>query len=83
MRRRRSSATSSHSSTVLGSPSDLPRLIQELGIERVIVAFSNESSEQTGEIIRLLKDFPTYVDIVPRLFDGIPPELTLPLARGS
>ena len=62
--------------TVLGSPNDLPRLIQELGIERVIVAFSNESSEQTGEIIRLLKDFPTYVDIVPRLFDVIPPGLT-------
>jgi exopolysaccharide biosynthesis polyprenyl glycosylphosphotransferase len=62
--------------TVLGTPDDLPRLIQELGIERVIVAFSNDSSEQTGDVIRLLKDFHTYVDIVPRLFDVIPPGLT-------
>jgi exopolysaccharide biosynthesis polyprenyl glycosylphosphotransferase len=61
---------------LLGAPEDLPRLVRELGIERVVVAFSNDSHEQTLDLIRLLRDQPVRIDIVPRLFDVLPPHLT-------
>ncbi len=57
---------------VLGLPDDLPELIEENAIERVIVAFSNESHTETLHLIRLLKDLDVRIDIVPRLFEIIP-----------
>jgi exopolysaccharide biosynthesis polyprenyl glycosylphosphotransferase len=62
--------------TVLGAPGNLPDLVDSLSLERVIVAFSNDSHEQTMELIRMLKDLDVRIDIVPRLFDVIPPRLT-------
>ena len=59
--------------TILAAPSDLERLVRELGVDRVIIAFSNDSAEQTMTIIRMLKDCEVHIDIVPRLFDVIPP----------
>jgi exopolysaccharide biosynthesis polyprenyl glycosylphosphotransferase len=60
---------------VLGEPEDLPRLVDELSIERVIVAFSNESHEESLDLIRLLRDASVRIDIVPRLFDVLPPTM--------
>ena len=62
--------------TMLGSPRELPDLVAELSLERVVIAFSNDSHEETMSLIRLLKDLDVRVDIVPRLFDVIPPRLT-------
>jgi exopolysaccharide biosynthesis polyprenyl glycosylphosphotransferase len=62
--------------TLLGSPDDLPDLVERLCLERVIIAFSNDSHQQTMSLIRVLKDLDVRVDIVPRLFDVIPPRLT-------
>jgi exopolysaccharide biosynthesis polyprenyl glycosylphosphotransferase len=62
--------------TMLGSPRELPDLVVELALERVVIAFSNDSHEETMSLIRLLKDLDVRVDIVPRLFDVIPPRLT-------
>jgi exopolysaccharide biosynthesis polyprenyl glycosylphosphotransferase len=62
--------------TVLGGTDDLSHLVADLGVDRVIVAFSNDSSEETTEVIRLLHDSRVTVDIVPRLFDVIPPGAT-------
>ena len=61
---------------VIGTPDDLPRLVGDLGVDRVIVAFSNDSPEETTQVIRLLRDNRVTVDIVPRLFDVIPPGTT-------
>jgi exopolysaccharide biosynthesis polyprenyl glycosylphosphotransferase len=57
--------------TVLGSSSDLSDLIEMLDIERVIVAFSNDSHEKTLALIRSLKDFDIQIDVVPRLFEVV------------
>ncbi len=62
--------------TVLGTPGELPALVEEYKLERVMIAFSNDSHEETLELIRLLKDLDVRIDIVPRLFDIIPPRLT-------
>jgi exopolysaccharide biosynthesis polyprenyl glycosylphosphotransferase len=68
--------------TLLGSPDDLPDLVDQLALERVVIAFSNESHEQTMDLIRALKDHPVRIDIVPRLFDVIPPRLTSHTVEG-
>jgi exopolysaccharide biosynthesis polyprenyl glycosylphosphotransferase len=61
---------------ILGAPEQLPQLIDELGVERVIIAFSNDSHEETMDLIRLLEERDVRVDLVPRLFDILPPRLT-------
>jgi exopolysaccharide biosynthesis polyprenyl glycosylphosphotransferase len=68
--------------TILGTPDDLPELADRLAVERVVIAFSNDSHEETMDLIRLLKDLPVRVDIVPRLFDVIPPRLTRHTVEG-
>jgi exopolysaccharide biosynthesis polyprenyl glycosylphosphotransferase len=67
---------------LLGAPDDLAELVGRLDVERVIIAFSNESTEQTMDLIRALKDHPVRIDIVPRLFDIIPPRLTSHTVEG-
>jgi exopolysaccharide biosynthesis polyprenyl glycosylphosphotransferase len=67
---------------ILGTAADLPELIDDLEIERVIVAFSNDPLEQTIELIRMLEERDVRVDIVPRLFDILPPHLTNQTVEG-
>jgi exopolysaccharide biosynthesis polyprenyl glycosylphosphotransferase len=54
---------------LLGPPDRLPGVVRLLDIERVVIAFSNDSHEQTLDIVRSLKDLDVQVDIVPRLFE--------------
>lgn len=61
---------------LLGSQEDLPDLIEKHRIERVIIAFSNDSHEQTLDLIRTLEERDVHIDIVPRLFDILPPRLS-------
>ncbi|HEX6490718.1 MAG TPA: sugar transferase [Gaiellaceae bacterium] len=55
--------------TLLGSQERLPGIVRLFDIERVIVAFSNETHERSLELIRSLKDLDVQIDIVPRLFE--------------
>lgn len=54
---------------LLGSPASLPRLVPALGVERVVIAFSNDSHEETLDLIRTLRDLDVQIDIVPRMFE--------------
>jgi exopolysaccharide biosynthesis polyprenyl glycosylphosphotransferase len=56
---------------VLGQLDELPRLVANLGVERVIVAFSNESHQELLDVVRLLRGTSAQVDIVPRLFEAV------------
>jgi exopolysaccharide biosynthesis polyprenyl glycosylphosphotransferase len=56
---------------LMGSPDDLPVLIRDHAIDRVIVAFSADSHEQTLEAIRSAQDSYVQIDIVPRLFEAL------------
>ncbi len=62
--------------TILGRPEELEEIVADYNVERVIIAFSNDSHEETMGLIRTLKDLDVRIDIVPRLFDIIPPRLT-------
>jgi exopolysaccharide biosynthesis polyprenyl glycosylphosphotransferase len=77
---------------VLGGPADLLRIVQEHGVERVMIAFSGAAPESTLDATRQLAHYNVRVDVVPRLFDLVSPSmrvdtleafpiLTLPPAR--
>jgi exopolysaccharide biosynthesis polyprenyl glycosylphosphotransferase len=61
---------------VLGDPDQLSELLDALAVERVIIAFSNDSHDKTMDLIRMLEERNVRVDIVPRLFDILPPGLS-------
>jgi len=56
---------------LVGAPEDLPRLIREHDIERVIFAFSTDSHEQLLDLVNSVQDANVQVDIVPRLFEAL------------
>jgi len=56
---------------LLGPPERLASVVRLFDVERVIVAFSNETHQETLDLIRDLKglDADVQIDIVPRLFE--------------
>ena len=54
---------------LLGTTTEIRQLVHQHRIDRVVVAFSNDSHEQTLDVIRLLQDQRVQVDIVPRMFE--------------
>jgi exopolysaccharide biosynthesis polyprenyl glycosylphosphotransferase len=67
---------------LLGGAERLPAIVRLLDVERVIVAFSNESHEATLDLIRSLKDLDVQIDIVPRLFELVGPNVGLHTIEG-
>jgi exopolysaccharide biosynthesis polyprenyl glycosylphosphotransferase len=53
---------------LLGDPSDLPRIIGALRVDRVIIAFSNDRHDETIALVRSLSEYDVCIDVVPRLF---------------
>ena len=54
--------------TILGEPADLQGLVEALGVDRVIIAFSNDRYDETIDLIRTLSELNVCIDVVPRLF---------------
>ena len=54
---------------ILGTPDDLAEIVDSLSVDRVIVAFSNDSAGTTLDLIRSLQRRSVQIDIVPRLFE--------------
>ena len=60
---------------LLGGTERLPAIVRLFDVERVIIAFSNESHEDMLDLIRELKDLDIQIDIVPRLFERVGPNI--------
>ena len=67
---------------MLGTPERLPELVRLLDVERVIVAFSNDSHDETLALIRSIKDLDVQIDIVPRLFEILGPGVGIHTIEG-
>ncbi len=67
---------------VLGSPDQLPEIVRVLEVERVVIAFTNDSHEATLELIRRLHQLNVQIDIVPRLFEVIGTNFGIHTAEG-
>ena len=68
--------------TLLGSPDQLPSLVELLDVDRVIFAFSNESHETMVDAIRALKALNVQIDVVPRLFEIVGPNVAVHTVEG-
>ncbi len=68
--------------TVLGEPDQLRGLVERFAVERVVVAFSNDSAEETVRLVRDLADVDVHVDVVPRLFEVFAPNVTVHSVEG-
>ena len=67
---------------VVGEVAALPQIVEELDVERVIVAFSQHPHSKTLELIRTLNQLDVQVDIVPRLFEVVGPSVRVHSAEG-
>ena len=67
---------------LLGVPDDLSEIVREYSVERVIVAFSSETADETLAAVRSLNDFEIQVDVVPRLFDLVSPSVRIDTLEG-
>jgi exopolysaccharide biosynthesis polyprenyl glycosylphosphotransferase len=59
--------------TLLGGVQDLSRIVDELDVERVIVAFSGQDQGSLLDDLRPLRSRGVQVDVVPRFFDILGP----------
>jgi exopolysaccharide biosynthesis polyprenyl glycosylphosphotransferase len=57
----------------IGVIDDLPRLLADMDIDRVIVAFSSRRDYETLDVLRSCTNYRGAVDIVPRFFDFVGP----------
>jgi len=67
---------------LLGDVERLPAIVRLLDVERVIVAFSNESHNETLDLLRDLNDLDVQIDIVPRLFEFVGPGVEVHTVEG-
>jgi exopolysaccharide biosynthesis polyprenyl glycosylphosphotransferase len=67
---------------VLGGPDSLVELVERHGVERVVIAFSGDPVPRTVELIARLKAMNVQVDIVPRLFDALGPNVLMHSLEG-
>jgi len=68
--------------TLLGPLERLPGLVRVFDIERVVIAFSQDSHERTLELIRSLKNLDVQIDVVPRLFELVGPNFDMHSVEG-
>jgi exopolysaccharide biosynthesis polyprenyl glycosylphosphotransferase len=68
--------------TILGTPDALPDLVHRYGVERVLVAFSNDSDEEMLAAVRSLNDFDVQIDIIPRLFELVSSSVKIDALEG-
>ena len=61
---------------------ELLELVQERDIDRVVFAFSHDSHERTLALIRGLRDLNVQIDLVPRLYDVLPPNVDVHSVEG-
>jgi exopolysaccharide biosynthesis polyprenyl glycosylphosphotransferase len=67
---------------LLGPPDRLVAMVRLFDVERVVIAFSNDRHDETLDLIRSLKDLDIQIDIVPRLFEIVGPQVGIHTIEG-
>jgi exopolysaccharide biosynthesis polyprenyl glycosylphosphotransferase len=67
---------------MVGTPEQLPQIVRQLDVDRVVIAFSNGSNEETLQLARSLRDLDVQIDVVPRLFDVVGPAVGIHTIEG-
>jgi exopolysaccharide biosynthesis polyprenyl glycosylphosphotransferase len=61
---------------------ELLELVQEREVDRVVFAFSHDSHEHTLALIRDLRQLDVQIDLVPRLYEVLPPNVDVHSVEG-
>jgi exopolysaccharide biosynthesis polyprenyl glycosylphosphotransferase len=61
---------------------DVPQIVSERGIQRVVVAFSSETPRLIVQTVARLKAMDVQIDIVPRLFEVVGPNVEVHAVEG-
>jgi exopolysaccharide biosynthesis polyprenyl glycosylphosphotransferase len=56
---------------LLGRVDGLPEIVEMFDVDRVIIAFSQDSEPETVDLVRRLRGFDLQIDVVPRLFEAV------------
>ncbi len=67
---------------ILGTPEELPRIVRQFDVERVVIAFSNDSIDDLVALLRQLRPLNIQIDLVPRLFEIVGPRTTVHSVEG-
>ncbi len=67
---------------VLGSPEELPELVRELDVGRIVVGFFARPVDEAIDLVRWAKDLQVQIDIVPRLFATVDPRAQIHMLEG-
>jgi exopolysaccharide biosynthesis polyprenyl glycosylphosphotransferase len=67
---------------VLGRIDELPELVHQFDVDRVVFAFSELTDQVTLEALRQIADLEVQIDVVPRFFELIGPRATIYTAEG-
>jgi exopolysaccharide biosynthesis polyprenyl glycosylphosphotransferase len=62
---------------ILGEPDEIVDIVRRHGIDRVIIAFSQDLPEQMLKLVFALRQCDVQVDVVPRLFEALGPNAAL------
>jgi exopolysaccharide biosynthesis polyprenyl glycosylphosphotransferase len=58
---------------ILGDTSELATIVRETGVDRVIMGFTETSSEREIQLVDHMRELGLCVDVVPRLFEALGP----------
>ena len=67
---------------VIGATADTAKVVEAVRAERVVVAFSEASTDEMIDLVRALKRAQVQVDIVPRYFDALGPDMLVHSVEG-
>jgi exopolysaccharide biosynthesis polyprenyl glycosylphosphotransferase len=61
---------------------DVPRVVAERNVQRVVVAFSSDTASPLAQTVARLKTMDVQIDIVPRLFEVVGPNVEMHSVEG-
>ena len=67
---------------LLGPPERLSEIVREYHVDRVVFAFTQDSHQESLDLVSSLKDLDVQVDIVPRLFEVVGPTVDVHTVEG-
>jgi exopolysaccharide biosynthesis polyprenyl glycosylphosphotransferase len=67
---------------MLGRAEDIVEVVRANDVQRVVVAFSNDSHDTLLDLVRSLRDLDVEIDVVPRLFEAVGPAVGIHAVEG-
>ena len=68
--------------TVLGTADEIRAIVDRHDVQRIIVAFSNETHRSQLELVDAVRDLDVQIDLVPRLFEAMGPTVGMHYVEG-